>query len=167
MSSLTSPWKPSARNFAAPFSISSCLRKRTCVDTSGRARFAAATIGQLDRLAHQRVGDLDAGLRLHRRVARLVVHEARAGDAVEFDALLQQVLVDVEQSAAGEDLLELVLQQLIHAGAAGDDHCVDVEVVECVGDAVEEHAVVGGDLLPLVGLAGGDLRVAAAQVAGR
>ncbi len=75
--------------------------------------------------------------------------------------------MDVEQAAAGEDLLELVPQQLIHAGAAGDDHRVDVEVVQRVGDAVEEHAVVGGDLLALIRFAGGDLRVAAAEIAGR
>ena len=107
------------------------------------------------------------GVGLHRRVAGIVVHVARAFDAVELDALFQQVLVDVEQAAAGEDLLELVFLQLIHAGAAGDDHRLDVEVVQRVGDAVEQHAVVGGDLLALVLVAGRGLRIAAAQVAGR
>jgi hypothetical protein len=72
----------------------------------------------------------------------------------QLDALFHQVLVDVEQAAAGEDLLELVLLQLIHAGAAGDDHRLDVEIVQRVGNAVEEHAVVGGDLLALVVIAG-------------
>jgi hypothetical protein len=75
--------------------------------------------------------------------------------------------VDVEQAAAREDLLELVFLQLVHAGAAGDDHRLDVEVVQRVGDAVEEHAVVGGDLLALVLLTAERLRIAAAQVARR
>ena len=75
--------------------------------------------------------------------------------------------MNVEQPAAGEDLVELVLLQLIHAGTAGDDHRLDVEIVQRVGNAVEEHAVVGGDLLPLRRFAGRRLRVAAAQVAGR
>jgi hypothetical protein len=104
---------------------------------------------------------------LHRGVAGLVVHVAGAGDALELEALLHQVFVDVEQPAAGEDLLELVLLQLIHAGAAGHDHRLDVEIVERVGDPVEEHPVVGGDLLAGVFLARGGLRVAAAQVARR
>ena len=75
--------------------------------------------------------------------------------------------MDVEQAAAGENLVELVFLQLVHAGAAGHDHGLDVEVVERVGDAVEQHAVVGDDVLPLVFVAGGGLRIAAAQVARR
>ena len=46
-------------------------------------------------------------------------------------------------------------------------HRLDVEVVERVGDAVEQHAVVGDDLLALVVVACRGLRIAAAQVAGR
>ena len=75
--------------------------------------------------------------------------------------------MDVEDAAAGEDLVELVALQLVVAGAAADDHGLDVEVVERVGDAVEQHAVVGDDLLGLVVLARAALRIAAAQVARR
>ena len=113
------------------------------------------------------VHDLERRVGLHRRVAGVVVHVAHALDAFELHALLHQVLVDVEQAAAREDLVELVLLQLVHARAARHDHGLDVEVVERVGDAVEQHAVVGGDLLALVVIAGRGLRIAAAQVARR
>ena len=36
MRTFTSPWKPSARRLSAPLTISSSLRKRTCVEMSGR-----------------------------------------------------------------------------------------------------------------------------------
>jgi hypothetical protein len=87
-----------------------------------------------------------------------MVQVAGAADPIEPDALLQQVFVDVQQAAAGKDLLEVVFFELVHAGATGDDDRPDVEIVERVGDTVEKHPVVGGDPLPLVGLAGGRLR---------
>ena len=96
-----------------------------------------------------------------------MVHVAGAADAFELDALFHQVFVDVEQAAAGKDLLELVLLQLIHAGPAGDDDRLDVEIIQGVGNPVEEHPVVGGDLLSFVLKAGRGLRIAAAQIAGR
>ena len=73
--------------------------------------------------------------------------------------------MDVEQAAAGKDLLEMVFFELVHAGATGDDDRPDVEIVERVGDTVEKHPVVGSDPQPLVGLAGSRLGIAAAQVA--
>jgi len=75
--------------------------------------------------------------------------------------------MDVDDAAAGEDVLELVVQQLVVAGAATDHHGLDVEVVQRIGHAVEEHAVVGDDLFGLVGLPRAALRVTAAQVAWR
>ena len=42
---------------------------------------------------------------------------------------------------------------LVHAGAARNNHGFDVEIVQRVGDAVEQHAIVGGDLAALVFLA--------------
>ena len=38
--------------------------------------------------------------------------------------------------------------ELVHARAARHDHRLDVEIVERVGDAMEQHAVVGDDPLP-------------------
>ena len=73
--------------------------------------------------------------------------------------------MDVEQTAAREDAFELVLLQLIHTSAAGDDDGFDVQVVQGVGDTVEQHAVIGGDALTLIFLAARGLRIAAAQVA--
>ena len=93
-----------------------------------------------------------------------MIQIAHAGDAIDLHTLLEQVLVNVEQAATGEDLVEFVLLQLVHARAARHDDGLDVEVVEGVGDAVEQHAVVGDDLLPLVVVAGGRLRIAAAQI---
>jgi hypothetical protein len=61
--------------------------------------------------------------------------------------------VDVDDAAAGEDLVELVALQLVVAGAAAHHHGLDVEVVQRVGHAVEQHPVVGDDLLGLVELA--------------
>ena len=84
-----------------------------------------------------------------------------------FTFFSKQIFVDIEQPAAGENLVELVLQQLIHAGAARHYHGLDVEVVKRVGDAVEQHAVIHGDLVSPVFLPGGSLRIAAAQIARR
>jgi hypothetical protein len=64
-------------------------------------------------------------------------------------------------------IFELVALQLVVAGAAAHHHGLDVQVVQRVGHAVEQHPVVGDDLLGLVELAAAALRVAAAQVARR
>ncbi len=72
--------------------------------------------------------------------------------------------MDVDDPAAREDLVELVALQLVVAGAAAHHHGLDVEIVERVGHAVEEHAVVRDHLLGLVELAAAALRIAAAQV---
>src|SRR3989344_5613130 len=87
-----------------------------------------------------------------------------AADALELHALPQQVLVDVDEPRAGKDLVELVLLELVEAGAAGHDHGADVEVVERVREAVKEHAVGGDDALAALLFPRGGLRVAAAQV---
>ena len=96
-----------------------------------------------------------------------MVHVSHSFHTLQIDVLLEQVFVDVEQAAAGEYLVELVFQQLVHAGPARHDHRFDVEIVQRVRDAMEQHAVVGGDLVGLVGLSGSILRIAAAQVARR
>ncbi|MDT4852046.1 hypothetical protein FQZ97_862640 [compost metagenome] len=96
-----------------------------------------------------------------------MVHVAHALRALEFDALFEQVLVDVDQAATREDLLELVARELVVAGATTDHHRLDIQVVQRVGDPVEQHPVVGDNLLGLVGHAVAALRIAAAQVARR
>ena len=63
-----------------------------------------------------------------------------------------------------EDLFEFVALQLVVAGAAAHHDRPDVEVVQRIGDAVEQHPVVGDDLLRLVELAAAALRIAAAQI---
>ena len=75
--------------------------------------------------------------------------------------------MDVDDAAAGEDLVELVALQLVVAGAAAHHHGLDVQVVQGGGHAVEEHPVVGDHLLGLVELARAALGITAAQVARR
>ena len=99
----------------------------------------------------------------HRAVTGVVVEVGLP--ALGLHALFHQVFVDVQQAAVREDALELVLQQLIHAGAAGDDDRADVQIVEGGGQAVEQHPVAGGDFLPLLCEAIGPLRIATAEIA--
>ena len=73
--------------------------------------------------------------------------------------------MDVEQTAAGKNLFEFILLQLVHASTARHHHRLDVQVVERVREAVEQHPVVGDDLLTLIGIAGRGLRIATTQVA--
>ena len=131
-----------------------------------RAALAAAALALEHVVADQRLHRLHRLLQLHRAVAGVVVQVAALAGR-QRDALLEQVLVDVDDAAAGEDVFELVALQLVVAGAAADHHGLDVEVVQRVGDAVEQHPVVGDDLLGLVELARAALRIAAAQVARR
>ena len=75
--------------------------------------------------------------------------------------------MNIDDAAAGEYLVKLVALQLVVAGAAAHHHRFNVQVVQRVGHAVKQHAVVGDDLLGLVKLATAALRVAAAQVTRR
>ena len=75
--------------------------------------------------------------------------------------------MDIKQPAARKDLFEFVLLQLIHACAARNDHRLDVQIVERISDAVEQHAIIGDDFLSLVVVSSRGLRVATAQVAWR
>src|SRR5664280_814534 len=140
-------------------------------DAEGAA-LAAATVALSHVLADQRLDREERLAQLHRAVTRIVEQVARTGGigparAAQRDPLLEQVLVDVDDPAVREDLLELVALQLVVAGAAAHDDGLDVEVVECVGDAVKQHADVGDDLLCLAEIARAALRIAAAQIPGR
>ncbi|MNJ56250.1 hypothetical protein D3C77_517860 [compost metagenome] len=100
-------------------------------------------------------------------MAGVVIHVAHALGAFQLDALFQQILVDVDQTAAREDLVELIARQLVVAGAATDHHRLDVQVVQRIGDPVEQHPVIGDDLLGLVRHAVAALGIAAAQITWR
>ena len=56
-------------------------------------------------------------------------------------ALLHQILMDIEQTTTGKDLLELVFQQLVHTGSTGDDHRPDIHVIQGVRDPMKEHTM--------------------------
>ena len=130
------------------------------------ARLATAALGLHDVGAGELLDRFERRVEPERRVARIVV-EVRVGVHGHGDAALEQELVDVDDAAAREDAVELVLVERLDAGAAAHDDGLDVEVVERVGHAVEEHAVLRHHLLGLGGLAVGELRVAAAAVARR
>ena len=98
-------------------------------------------------------------------MAGVVVHVTNARDALELHALLEQVLMNIHDATAGEDLVELIASELVVAGATRDHHGFNVEVVERIGHSVEENTVVGDDLLGLVELTRPPLRIAAAQIA--
>ena len=70
--------------------------------------------------------------------------------SLHLNAFLQKIFMDIEQATAGENFVELVFQQLVHAGSARHNHCLDVEIVQRVRDTMEQHAIVGGDLVGLV-----------------
>ena len=86
---------------------------------------------------------------------------------LQRNALFEQIFVDVDDAAAGEDLVELVALQLVIASTAAHHHGLDVQIVERGRHTVEEHTVVRDHLLGLVELARAALGIAAAQVAGR
>ena len=94
--------------------------------------------------------DLQWVVVFHRGVAGIVIEVFGVLPAVQSDSLLQQVFMDVQQPATREDLVEFVFLQLIHAGAAGYDHGLDVEIVQGMRDAVEQDAVGCGNGLPFV-----------------
>ena len=101
------------------------------------------------------------------RVAGVVVEVLLTFHAVQVHAFFEQVFVDVDDAAAGEDFFEAVFFELVVAGAATDDDGFDVEVVEGVRHAVEGDAVVGAHLLGFCLVAARVLRIAATHIAGR
>ena len=70
--------------------------------------------------------------------------------------------MNIDDAATGEDFVELIALQLVVARAATHHHGFDVEVVQRVGHAVKEHAVVGDDFFGFVKLAAALLRVTTA-----
>ena len=127
-------------------------------DAQGAALAAAALT--LDHIgADQGAHRLHRLLQLHRRMAGVVVKIALA--RAQRDAFFEQIFVDVDDAAARKNVLELVALQLVIASAAGHDHGLDVEVIQRIGHAVEQHPVVGNDLVGLVELARTALRIAA------
>ena len=76
-----------------------------------RSGFAAASVGERDRSAHQGVDNFDARVLFHRGVAGVVeeVVKPRFGPAFAPDAFFQQVFVDVQRAKrAGLNMLLLI-----------------------------------------------------------
>ena len=129
--------------------------------------FPAAAVRKGHAAAQQFIDHLHRLIGLHRCMAGIVIQVLLTADAVQLDAFFHQVFMDVDDAAAGEDVLEAVLRQLVVAGAAADHHGFDVQIIQRGGHAVEQHPVLRGDGVALVLIAGAGLRIAAAQIAGR
>ena len=130
-----------------------------------RARLAAATLALQHVVTHQGLHGLHGFLLLHGAVAGVVVQISTT--RVQLHAFFEQELVDIDDAAAGENLVEFIALQLVVASTAAHHHGLDVQIVERVGHTMEQHPVVGDDFLGLVELARAFLRVTAAQVARR
>ena len=100
-------------------------------------------------------------------MAGFVIHETAAAGGFHTHPAFGQIFMDIDERRLRKHLLELVFCQLIETGTAGNDDGLEVEVGQGILDAVEEHAIVVGDLLPARVIAGGRGRVAAADIGGR
>ncbi len=72
--------------------------------------------------------------------------------------------MDVHDATPRENLLELVTLKLVVASATTDHDGFDIEIVECVGDTMEQHAVVRDHLGSLVELTSAPLWVTTAKI---
>ena len=66
-----------------------------------------------------------------------------------FMIFFHQIFVNIQQPATWENLLELVLLQLVHTGAARHNYRFNVEIIERIRYAVEQHAVIRRNFLGL------------------
>ena len=97
-------------------------------------------------------------------MAGVVEQVARLLAGVELNTLLQQILMDIDDATAWEDFVELVALQLVVTRATTHHHGFDVEVVQRIGHAVEQHTVVGDDFFCLVKLPTAALWITATQI---
>lgn len=74
-------------------------------------------------------------------MARIVVHVAHVVGTGDAHTFFQQVFVNIHQAAAWENFFEMVVLELLEAGAAGNEDGFDVQIVERIGQTVKEHAV--------------------------
>ena len=98
-------------------------------------------------------------------MAGVVEQVARLLAGVELYTLLQQILMDIDDATAWENFIELVALQLVVTRAATHHHGFDVEVVQRICHAVEQHTVVGDDFFCLVKLPAAALRITTTQIA--
>ena len=70
--------------------------------------------------------------------------------------------MNIHGPATGKDLLQLVFQQLIKAGAAGHDNGSYVQVAKGIGYPVHQHLVISRHLGATSAVTTGSLRIATA-----
>ena len=97
-------------------------------------------------------------------MAGVVEQVARLLTGVELYALLQQVFVDIDNATAWENFVELVALQLVITSSTTHHHSFNVEVVQRISHAVEQHTVVGDDFFSLVKLPAAALRITTTQI---
>ena len=75
--------------------------------------------------------------------------------------------MDIDNSAAGEYVFEAVFRQRVVTRSARHHHGFNIQIIQCVGHTVEQHAVFGHHAVGFGLVAVGGLRIAAAKVARR
>ena len=73
--------------------------------------------------------------------------------------------MDVDQATARKDLFELIARELVITCTAANNDRLDIKIVQRVGHAMEQHAVIRDDLFGFVVHAIAALRVPTAQIA--
>ncbi len=97
----------------------------------------------------------------------IVIHVSHAFSAFQLDTFFQQELMDINDSATRENLFKLVARQLVITSATRNNDCLDVQVIQRVGHAMEKYAIVRDDLVCFIKVTRTSLRVTAAQIAWR
>ena len=75
--------------------------------------------------------------------------------------------MDVDDAATWENFLKAILLQLVVTRTTAHHHGFDVQIIQSIGHAVEQHAVIGGDFLCFFHIARAFLRITTAQIAWR
>ena len=75
--------------------------------------------------------------------------------------------MDINDSATRENLFKLIACQLVITSATRNNHCLDIQVIERVGHAMEKHAVVRDDLVCFIKITRTSLRITTAQITWR
>src|SRR5450830_1041421 len=96
-----------------------------------------------------------------------MIHVTRTGYAFEFDVLLHEVLMDVDDTATWKNLIKLIGRQLVVARTTRNNDRFNVQIIEGVRHAVEQDTIIGHHFFRFIKLTATSLRITAAQVSWR
>ena len=85
-------------------------------------------------------------------------------DAFHFHAFFQQIFMNIQQTATGENLAEFIFQQLIHTRTTRDDHRFNIQIAKRIRYPVEQNTIFGGNLRAFFQIPAGSLRITTAQI---